>query len=95
MCDYTSIGDFDAEPRLLQLLNDNGFHGGNSDFAIEVRRATIFRSKKPSRRGLPTPLAILGSLRATTTTTQNGNDPQALYPSKSMASSKSSGMKCE
>ncbi len=27
MGDYASIGDFDAEARFFQLLNDNGFHG--------------------------------------------------------------------
>jgi len=64
MCDYTSIGDFDAEALISQLLYDNCFQRRHSDFAIGLRRFEM---------------------------TWRARD----YPSKSIASSKSSGMKCE
>jgi hypothetical protein len=43
--DCTFIGDFDAEPRFLQLLNDNCFHGGHSDFAIDERPFSVLSSR--------------------------------------------------
>lgn len=34
MCDNASIGDFDAEALLFELVNENGFLSWHSDFAI-------------------------------------------------------------